>query len=61
VADGVGRWDVPALIAALDGEIAGRLLALHPQTGWCRACRAGAPCSMRQLAEASNEAARSRS
>lgn len=46
------HWEVPHLIAALDPDIAGRLLAAHPDAGWCRSCRVPAPCSMRQLAEA---------
>jgi hypothetical protein len=50
VAESSWRWEVPELIAAIDPGIAARLLAAHPASGWCRSCRAGAPCSTRTLA-----------
>jgi hypothetical protein len=37
-------------VSALDPTIAPRLLAAHPAKGWCRSCRATAPCSSRLLA-----------
>jgi hypothetical protein len=44
------RWEVAELVSALDPTIAPRLLAVHPTKGWCRSCRATAPCSSRLLA-----------
>jgi hypothetical protein len=44
------RWEVAELVRALDPTIAPRLLARHPAEGWCRSCRATAPCSLRMLA-----------
>jgi hypothetical protein len=44
------HWDVAELVNALDPTIAPRLLAAHPAKGWCRSCRATAPCSLRLLA-----------
>jgi hypothetical protein len=44
------RWEVAELVNALDPTIAPRLLAAHPAKGWCRSCRATAPCSLRLLA-----------
>jgi len=49
-------WEVPELIAALDPGIAGRMLAAHPEEGWCRSCRVTAPCSSRTLAAAADRA-----
>ncbi|MHA6623579.1 hypothetical protein [Pseudonocardia sp. DLS-67] len=44
------RWEVAELVRTLDPTIAPRLLARHPAEGWCRSCRATAPCSVRMLA-----------
>lgn len=50
VGDGQTRWEVAELVNALDPTIAPRLLVAHPAKGWCRSCRATAPCSLRRLA-----------
>lgn len=51
VRDARARWEIAELVAALGPGIASRLLAGHPADGWCRSCRASAPCSTRSLAE----------
>lgn len=46
------HWEVAELIAALDPTVAPRMLAEHPDAGWCPRCRVSAPCSSRTLAVA---------
>lgn len=52
------RWETAELVAALDPGIALRLMAIHPETGYCQNCHTDAHCSMRTLAEAADRAAR---